>query len=164
MAEHTLVLLRHAKSDWSGDEPDPDRPLARRGRRQAPKAGRWLAANLDRIDLAVVSPAVRARRTWELVAAELRAPPPVRVEDRVYAAGEDLLLDVVREIDENLEIVVLVGHNPGLEDLASRLADQWVGMPTSALAVLTVPGPWASVGEHPAVLRAAGRPPSARSG
>src|SRR6478735_578713 len=65
-AGRTLVLLRHAKSDWSTGEPDPRRPLAGRGRRQAPEAGRWLAANLDAIDLAVVSPATRARQTWEL--------------------------------------------------------------------------------------------------
>ena len=67
MSERTLILLRHAKSDWSGSVPDVDRPLARRGHRQAPQAGRWLADNIDSIDLAVVSPANRARRTWELV-------------------------------------------------------------------------------------------------
>ena len=96
MDERTLILLRHAKSDWSGDEPDVDRPLAKRGRRQAPEAGRWLAANIDRIDLAVVSPASRARSTWDLVAAELPVPPPTRIDDRVYAASDAELLAVVR--------------------------------------------------------------------
>ena len=74
---HTLILLRHAKSDWSTGDPDHERPLAARGVRQAPEAGRWLAAHLDRIDLAVVSTAERARRTWSLVSAELGAVPPV---------------------------------------------------------------------------------------
>ena len=63
MTERTLILLRHAKSDWSGDEAGIARPLGKRGRRQAPAAGRWLAANVDRVDLAVVSPASRARGT-----------------------------------------------------------------------------------------------------
>ena len=87
MAEHTLILLRHAKSDWSGFEADHDRPLARRGRRQAPEAGRWLAGNVDRIDLAVVSTATRARTTWDLVAEELDQPPHARYDDDAYMAA-----------------------------------------------------------------------------
>jgi phosphohistidine phosphatase len=159
MAERTLVLLRHAKSDWSGGEADIDRPLAKRGRRQAPDAGRWLATNLDGIDLAVISPANRARSTWELASAELAAPPPRRVDERVYAASGDELLAVVQELPDHAETVVLVGHNPGIEDLASRLTGEWPPMPTSALAVISVPGSWSSAGRQPAVLRASGRPP-----
>ena len=71
MSERTLILLRHAKSDWSGNEADVDRPLSKRGLRQAPHAGRWLAHSISSIDLAVVSPATRARSTWELASAEL---------------------------------------------------------------------------------------------
>jgi phosphohistidine phosphatase len=159
MAERTLILLRHAKSDWSGDEADVDRPLAKRGRRQAPEAGRWLATHLDGIDLAVVSPAQRARSTWDLASAELDTPPPTRVDDRVYAASDDELLAVVRELPDDVGTVVLVGHNPGIEELASRLTGEWPPMPTSALAVITVPGSWSSAGREPAVLRASGRPP-----
>ena len=70
---HTLVVIRHAKSDWDVDAADRDRPLAKRGRRQAPPTGRWLAAQDLALDLAVVSPAARARQTWELVAAQLAA-------------------------------------------------------------------------------------------
>ena len=159
MPGHTLILLRHAKSDWSGDEADLDRPLATRGRRQAPDSGRWLAGNVDAIDLAVVSPAARTRGTWDLVAAELGAAPRVRVEERVYAASAEGLLDLVRELPVELATVVLVGHNPGLEDLVSRLTGEWVRMPTSALAVIDLAGPWASAGRRPATLRASGRPP-----
>lgn len=158
--EHTLVLLRHAKSDWSGDRADIARPLAKRGRRQAPDAGRWLAAHLDGFDLAVVSPATRARSTWDLVAAELDSPPPTRIDDRVYAAPDRELLAVVRELPDDLKTVVLVGHNPGLEDLVSTLTGEPVPMRTAALAVITVSGPWSTAGHHPAVLRAAGRPPA----
>jgi phosphohistidine phosphatase len=160
MAERTLILVRHAKSDWSGDHADIDRPLAKRGRRQAPDAGRWLATHIDGIDLAVVSPARRARSTWELVSAELEAPPPTRIEGRVYAASGDELIAVLRELPDDVETAALVGHNPGIEDLASRLAGQWVPMPTSALAVIDVPGSWSSAGHRSAVLRASGRPPA----
>ena len=160
MTERTLVLLRHAKSDWSGGEADIARPLAERGRRQAPDAGGWLAANLDRIDLAVVSPASRARSTWDLVAARLDVPPRMRIDDRVYAASGHELLEVVRELPDDIETVVLVGHNPGIEDLVSHLTGEWTPMPTAALAVITVSGSWSTAGHHSAVLRASGRPPA----
>lgn len=157
---HTLILLRHAKSDWSSDEADVDRPLAKRGRRQAPAIGRWLAANIDGIDLAVVSPAARARSTWDLVAAKLDVRPPVRIDDRVYAASDQQLLRVVRELADDVKTVVLVGHNPGLEDLASVLTRESPAMPTSAIAVIGMPGSWPTAGRDPAVLRASGRPPA----
>jgi len=160
LPEHTLVLLGHAKSDWSGDQADIARPLAKRGRRQAPDAGRWLAAHIESLDLAGVPAATRSRSTWDLVAGELDAPPPTRIDDRVYAAPERELLAVVRELPDDLKTVVLVGHNPGLEDLVSTLTGEPVPMPTAALAVITVPGPWSSAGHHLAVLRAAGRPPA----
>jgi phosphohistidine phosphatase len=159
-AQRTLVLLRHAKSDWSGGEPDADRPLAKRGRRQAPEAGRWLAAHLDGIDLAVVSPATRARSTWDRVAGELAPPPRVRVEERVYAASDRELHAVVRDLPDDVRTAVLVGHNPGLEDLVLRLTGEWAPMPTSAIAVIAVPGSWSTLGEGGATLRTAGRPPA----
>jgi phosphohistidine phosphatase len=158
---HTLILLRHAKSDWSVDAPDIERPLAKRGRRQAPEAGRWLAANVDSIDLAVVSPASRTRSTWDLVAAELTTPPQQRLDDRVYAASDDELLDVVRDLPDDAETVVLVGHNPGLEDLVSLLTGEQAQMTTSALAVISVPGAWSSAAPHGCALRVSGRPPAA---
>ena len=157
--ERRLVLLRHGKSDWSGVEPDLARPLAKRGRRQASEAGRWLAEHLDGIALAVVSPAIRARSTWDLAVAELDASPPVRVEERVYAASGRELHGVVRDLWDDLRTVVIVGHNPGLEDLVHRLTGEWTPMPTSAIAVLDVPGPWSTVAEGRARLRTAGRPP-----
>jgi phosphohistidine phosphatase len=159
MPEHTLVLLRHGKSDWSVGGPDIGRPLAGRGRRQAPEAGRWLDTNIDRIDLAVVSPAERTRSTWELVAAELAAPPEAHVDDRVYAATVEELLTVVQQLPDRMGTVVLVGHNPGLEELASRLTGEDVSMPTSAIAVVDVVGSWSRAGRVPATLRTAGRPP-----
>ena len=160
VAEHTLILLRHSKSDWTGDEADIDRPLAKRGRRQAPEAGQWLATNVDRIDMAVVSTAERARATWDLVSAELGERPKTRHDDDAYAASVGELLDIIRSLGEELGTVVLVGHNPGLEGLAETLIGDWIPLPTSALAVIELDGPWRSAGRAPGLLRAAGRPPT----
>jgi phosphohistidine phosphatase len=156
----TLILLRHGKSDWSGGEPDHLRPLARRGQRQVPEAGRWLADNVGVIDLAVVSPAERTRETWRLAAAELAVPPPVQEDERVYAGSAPSLLSVLRELPADLATVVLVGHNPGLEDLVGSLTGRWVPMPTSALAVIDLPGPWSTAADNAAELRVHGRPPA----
>lgn len=160
MAEHILILLRHAKSDWSGGYADLDRPLSPRGRRQAPETGRWLAQGVGPIDRAVVSPAARARGTWDLVAAELPVPPEVSVDERAYAATGAELLRVLSELPEQTRTVVLVGHNPGLEELAEQLTGEWVRLPTSAVAVVAVPGPWADLPTTGATLQAAGRPPA----
>ena len=157
---HTLILLRHAKSDWSTGAPDHERPLAPRGLRQAPEAGRWLAAHIEQIDLAVVSTAERARATWSLAAAELDVAPDIRFADEVYGASADSLLSVVQGLSEDLSTVVLVGHNPGLDDLASTLAGSWVPMPTSALAVYAVRGAWAGAGPSSVQLQTSGRPPA----
>lgn len=155
-----MVLVRHGKSDWSGAHADRDRPLAARGRRQAPESGRWLAANGPRLDLAVVSPALRAARTWELVAAELDEPPPVSLDERAYTFDGDALLDVLRELPDDVHAVALVGHNPALEDLLDALTGDALPMPTSCLAVVSWDGPWAAAGDGAARLAAHGRPPA----
>jgi phosphohistidine phosphatase len=158
----TLILLRHGKSDWSGGEPDERRPLAARGRRQAAEAGRWLAAGIGGLDLAVVSPAERARATWELASAELAVPVQTRSEERAYGASGDTLLDLVRHLPQDADTVVLVGHNPGLEDLATTLIGHWVPMPTSGIAVIALPGGWSDAGPSSGNLSVSGRPPTAR--
>lgn len=155
--ERTLILLRHAKSDWSASVPDFDRPLAERGRAQAPRAGRWLANNAGPIDLAIVSPAQRARETWDLVSAQLAPAPPAHFDDRVYAASADELLEVLRDVPDDVRRVVLVGHNPGLEQLASLLAGEDVTMRTAGIAEFGVEGPWRERDVTSATLRAAGR-------
>ena len=87
MPVSTLILVRHAKSDWSGTEADIDRPLNDRGRQQAPLVGKWLNHHLPVIDRAVVSPAVRAQATWSLAAEELAVHPPA-VTDVVKPRAE----------------------------------------------------------------------------
>ena len=155
----TLIVLRHGKSDWSGGEPDHLRPLARRGRRQVPEAGRWIADHVGSLDLAVISPAERTRETWRIAAAELAVPPPVREDDRVYGGSAHSLLGIVRELPDEVGTVVLVGHNPGVEDLVASLTGRTVPMPTSALAVIDLTGPWSAAADTAGALRAQGRPP-----
>jgi phosphohistidine phosphatase len=107
-----------------------------------------------------VSPAERTRETWRLAAAGLAVVPPVREDDRVYAATARSLLGVVRELPPEVETVALVGHNPGVEELVESLTGRRVSMPTSALAVIDLQGPWSTAGNAIAELRAQGRPPA----
>ncbi|MFD8154986.1 SixA phosphatase family protein [Streptomyces sp. NPDC001046] len=141
-----LVLLRHAKSAWPVDVADHERPLAPRGRRDAPAAGRVLAEADCLPDLALCSTAVRARATWDLAAAEWGSPPPVRHDRRLYAAGPQGLLTVVHEVPDDVETLLLIGHNPGLEELVLALAGDGLDdtlervrtkFPTAAVAVLS---------------------------
>ncbi|TDW28700.1 SixA phosphatase family protein [Cryobacterium psychrophilum] len=159
MPDNTLILLRHAKSDWSGLEADLDRPLNDRGRQQAPLVGRWLGHHVARIDLAVVSPAIRAQSTWSLTAGELDVTPSRVTDDRLYAASSMQLLAVVRELPSMAHTVVLVGHNPGIEDLVAVATGEWVHMNTSAVAVIRFEGVWATAGDMAASLTVFGRPP-----
>ncbi|MEV6578621.1 histidine phosphatase family protein [Streptomyces sp. NPDC051582] len=156
-----LVLLRHAKSAWPDGVPDHDRPLGPRGLRDAPAAGRLLAGSFGLPDLVLCSPARRARDTWDLAAAELGRMPPVRHDPRLYAADARDLLGVVREVPPEVGTLLLVGHNPGLEDLLLLVAGAAVGdalervrtkFPTSAVGVLSLPGPWSGLGPGAALL------------
>lgn len=157
-----LMVLRHAKSAWPEGVEDHRRPLGPRGLRDAPAAGRALAEAGGLPDLALCSTAVRARRTWELAAAEWGTPPPVRYDRRLYAAGVADLLDVVREVPREVEALLLVGHNPGLGELVAELAGDGLDdslerlrakFPTSAIAILTWRGTgWPALGPGTALL------------
>lgn len=151
----TLVVIRHAKSDWAIPASDRDRPLASRGVRQAPPSGRWLATHLPPLDLAVVSPARRARDTWDLVAAELSARPPTTVSETAYTFDGDDLVRLIAGFGADVTRAALVGHNPAVEELIEALTGEWVRMPTSALAVVDLPS-WQAVGSGR--MRYAGRP------
>ena len=117
-----LILLRHAKSDWP-DVPDQERPLAKRGRRDAPVVGRWLRGHGYLPDTVICSVARRTRQTWELVAPELGGSPSVTFEPRAYAASALTLLYLVRELPGTCRAALLIGHNPGIEELAAHLAE-----------------------------------------
>ena len=156
--QRRLVLLRHAKSDWSTEQPDDQRPLAPRGRREAPRAGRWLREHLDHIDLVLCSPATRARTTWELAAATLADAPPVRLDPEVYAASADTLATLVHGLPDEAQTVVLVGHNPAIENLITVLTGEEWTMKTSSIAVISWPGSWSDAEPANARLEARATP------
>lgn len=152
----TLIVIRHGKSDWAGDEPDRERPLAKRGLRQMPESAAWIAAHHPRIDVAVVSPAVRAQQTWQILADALESAPDVTTDERVYAAWGRDLVGLVRALPEAATTAALVGHNPGLEELVAELTGEGVELPTSAVAVLGFEESWGGT----ARVLASGRPPT----
>jgi phosphohistidine phosphatase len=153
-----LMLLRHAKTERA--EPggsDRDRKLAPRGRADAPKIGAYMARHGFVPDLALVSAAKRANETWALIAPAFATPPRVRFDERLYQAGPDQLLDVIRETSGARSLAV-IGHNPGLHELAVQLiaagnvdARQRVneGLPTSGLVVIELAfDDWSQLHSH----------------
>ncbi|HEY0451522.1 histidine phosphatase family protein [Actinophytocola sp.] len=154
----TLVVIRHAKSDWGQGLPDEQRPLNERGRRDAPAIGTWLGDNTGGIDLVVCSTAARARQTWRLAAAALEPAPAVRHDERVYAAGPQDLMSVLDELADDVATAALVGHNPGLTELVDVLTGQAVQLKTSAVAVVRWEGTWADVWARRAALVAHATP------
>jgi phosphohistidine phosphatase len=147
-----LILLRHAKSDWP-DVPDAERPLAKRGRRDAPRIGRWLHHQGYQPDVVICSTALRTRQTWDLVGSELDRSPQVQFEPRAYAASALALRFLLQELPARYRTALLVAHNPGLAELAALLAQRPVSFPTAAVAVFELDAGWADL--WPAQVRLA---------
>src|SRR5581483_5390530 len=117
-----LMLLRHAKSEKA--EPgtnDRERSLNPRGRKDAPKIGAYMAHHKLLPDRVLLSPARRTRETWQGVAKALLQPPDVEHDDRLYESGADAILRVIKETDPSVRTLLVVGHNPGLQDAARLL-------------------------------------------
>lgn len=149
-----LVLMRHAKSSWAeGGLADHERPLNQRGRLAAALMGAWLAEQPWRLDAAIVSTSVRTRRTWDLL--RLDAPTPV-YEPRIYEAEPTALLGVLRAAPEGAETVMMLGHNPGLEELSAMISAEGGPYPgrfaTGAVAVFEMTAPWRELGHGRARL------------
>lgn len=134
-----LLLLRHAKSSW-GDSSlsDVERPLNERGLKAAPLMGRVLAERSVHPSLVLCSPAVRTQRTAELVLRAANLDVPVNLDERIYAATHARLLKMLAETDDRHEAVLLIGHNPGLEDLLAHFTGEERTVPTASLAALTL--------------------------
>ncbi len=123
MPMKTLLLLRHAKSDWS--DPclaDFDRPLASRGRKAAARMAAWMQERGWLPDRVLCSPARRAIETWNLAAPHLACDPEVRSQRTLYLASPAQILRQVRHTPEHCKNVLVIGHNPGLEELCRGLA------------------------------------------
>lgn len=116
-----LMLLRHAKSNWPDGFDDHERPLAERGRRASPMMGRYMAQQELLPDLAIVSTARRAHETWDLARRAFEEDIAQRDDARIYEASARTILDVIRETRPDVHVLLLVGHNPGLHELALKL-------------------------------------------
>jgi phosphohistidine phosphatase len=140
-----LYLLRHAKSSWKDTSlPDRDRPLAARGRRAAKAIARHLREQGIEPELVLCSTARRARETLDRIEPAL-VTPAIQVEGDLYAASADALLERIRSVPDTVESVMLIGHNPGLQELALALArrsdtvrELEAKYPTAVLATLMV--------------------------
>lgn len=142
----TLFLLRHLKSSWDDRSlADRDRPLAPRGRKAGKRVARHLRENGIAPELVLCSPAVRTRESLEAARGAL-GDPEVRFEERLYGASKDELLEVLRDVDPDVSSVLVIAHNPGLEDLAAALGGTVPEkFPTGAFVTLALPGEWAEL-------------------
>ncbi|MGW0559288.1 SixA phosphatase family protein [Streptomyces sp. NPDC003016] len=151
-----IVLLRHAKADWP-DVSDHDRPLADRGRMDAPVAGHRLADTGITFDLALCSTATRTRETWKLAVQELPQRPKTVYEERLYEATLGEILALLNETPDDVNDLLVVGHNPGMHAAADALAGSGEGdalarmsrsgFPTASFAIIGFTGSWKTV-EH----------------
>lgn len=134
----TLFLLRHAKSSWKNkDLADFERPLNSRGRKAAETIGAFLKQENVNPELILSSSAVRARETIDIILRSNRTKPDLRFDERIYEAPPTRLLEVVTQIDKKVGSVLIVGHNPGLEELLFILTGRGETMPTAALAKIS---------------------------
>jgi phosphohistidine phosphatase len=160
-----LLLLRHAKSQWPDNTPDPERPLAERGIADATAAASVLAgiADLSDPDQVLCSPALRTRQTWRLASAALTDAPAVRYEPTIYGAAVSDLVELLHTVPDRTPTVLVIGHEPTMSTTADWLAapgSQPAGLaqlrtkyPTCGLAVLELSTGWAELGAETAVLQ-----------
>lgn len=145
-----LLLLRHAKSDWDQNCGDFDRPLNPRGRRDAARIGQWLHSHSRLPDTVLSSPARRAAQTAHAVCAMTGiAMDSIQWDERIYLASPDSLLQVIAELPDARKRALIIGHNPGLEELLLQLAPTALRhqndhklLTTATLAWLESAGTW----------------------
>lgn len=138
----TLILVRHAKSSWDDSSlADHDRPLNKRGQRDAPRMGKRLAKRDAQPQLIISSPAVRALTTAKRIAAELDYDPAdIQIDEEIYGAGTRELFEMIRTLDDRFDRIMVVGHNPALTDLVNLLAGTDIlNVPTCGVAVISNP-------------------------
>ena len=152
-----LLLMRHAKSSWKYPGlSDWERPLNKRGRHDAPRMGELLVEE-DLVPLRIISSgALRARQTAEAVADAAGYEGDILFLPELYGGDLSDFLEPLRTVPDDVELVLLIGHNPGMQELVEALTGQWEGMPTGAIVYLKLPVQrWAEVGgaEHAELVR-----------
>ncbi len=146
----SLLILRHAKSSWKHTElADHDRPLNKRGKREGPQMGQLLRDQDLLPDLIICSTAVRAQATAEAVIETSGYEGELRLTRTIYAAGPQAYINVLRQLPENYNRVMVIGHNPGLEELVEELSGEEENLPTAGLAMITLSiQQWADLDEE----------------
>lgn len=136
----TLYVLRHAKSDWNDASlTDFERPLNERGVHAAQKMGAFMQQRGIVPDLIISSPARRARETAQIVTDTAGIAAGIRFEPRIYEASVGDLMEIVSQVENDCEKLLIVGHNPGFEQLVEILSGELQPMPTAALAEIELP-------------------------
>ena len=152
----TLILCRHAKSDWPDGVPDSKRPLKERGIKDAHRQGKFLKERKVEVDQLFSSHAQRALETAKIIADELAFERAILQEPSIYHEGAGNLLSFVQDLPDSLDSVMIFGHNPTLEQVVQFLAqtDRTIGMPTCALACFEFGiSSWDAISPHNAHLR-----------
>lgn len=133
----TLMLLRHAKSSWDDASlRDFERPLAKRGKRDAPRIGEELKLRAPMPDIIISSPATRAKQTIEAVVQTSGIRSRLEFNESIYGASSAELMRLIGRLPDSINCALMVGHNPGFEELVSRLTGTDTVMPTAALACM----------------------------
>jgi phosphohistidine phosphatase len=159
MSARTLLLMRHAKSDYPAGVIDRDRPLALRGIREAGLAGEWLRSSVPPIDAVLCSTATRTRETLTRTGLDV----PVTFDERLYDAVPRTVIDVINGVDDGVATLLVIGHEPAMSNVAVGLAGALgssqaaavrisAKFPTSAIAVLRADAPWRDLTMAGAVL------------
>lgn len=143
----TLYLMRHAKSSWKDTSIiDFDRPLNKRGLHDAPLIGSLLKSKKINIELIISSPAKRAKETAKILANELVFKGYIIFDEEIYEATLDQLISKIKNLDENINRVMLIGHNPGLTNLANYLSKEFItNIPTCGVVALTIEKSWKNI-------------------
>jgi phosphohistidine phosphatase len=147
----TLYLARHAKSFW-GDQsiPDFDRPLNKRGKRDAPFMGEVLKDKKVKPDLIICSPAKRTKKTAQEIAAKINYPAKkILYEAGLYEASSNTILSVIKKIDEKYDSVMIFAHNPGLTLLCNQISNHYIdNIPTCGIVALQLDKKWSEAGKN----------------
>lgn len=151
----TLLIMRHAKSSWEKEgQSDHKRPLNDRGLRDAPRMGEFLVKQGFTADAILTSSAKRAQRTAEAVAKAMHRVEQVEAIDALYLANPLVYLASLRHVSDDARVVLIVGHNPGISEWATKLTRKLVELPTAAIAHVTLPiDAWSAIdGGTPGML------------
>ncbi len=136
----TLLLMRHAKSSWkNSDLADHERPLKKRGRKDSAIMAKLLKKKDLLPDMILSSSAVRATETMEVILDTVKIKGKTKSKDVLYMAEPDTIIEKINSVPDEVERLMLIGHNPGLESLVQILGDKVESLPTAAIAIIILP-------------------------